>query len=45
MSTWITAYTESCNVTSWCVWSLLANAVFLTVIAAQALGSYFRVIN
>lgn len=39
------SYTESCNITGRPVWSLLANAVLLTVIAAQASGSYFRNIN
>ena len=40
------AYTESgCNMTGSYVWLLLANAVFLTAIAAQAPESYFRVIT
>lgn len=36
---------RGCNITDRCVWLLLANAVFLTVIAAQAPESYFRVIT
>lgn len=44
--TWIIAYTESvCNITGRFVWLLLANAVFLTVIAEQACESYFRLIT
>lgn len=43
---WIIAYTESgCNITGGCVWLLLANAAFLTVIAALAPEGYFGVIT
>lgn len=42
----IIAYTESgCNITGRSVWLLLANAMFITVMAAQASETYFRVIT